>query len=156
MGFSNIKSLEDAIKQTKPFNNAYHKASVNLIYTGKWMIKLHSEIFQTFNLSLQQYNTLRILKGAFPTAVTLKYIKERMLDKMSDASRIIENLHRRKLVKRRLNPNDRRKVDVKITKEGLFILSELDKKNDIMDGFLSNLDEKEIERLNFLLNKVRQ
>lgn len=150
-----MKRIEEEIHQTRPFNSQYHKAAVNLIYTGKWIIKHHTEVFQEHNLSLQQYNLLRILRGASPTPVTLNYIRKRMLDKMSDASRIVENLFNKGLVDRKLNPKDRRKVNIQITKEGLHILSEIDKKSHILDSYLHNLDGKEIDQLNALLDKLR-
>lgn len=147
--------LEEEIKQIKPFENEYHKATVNLIYTGKWIINLHNELFQSFNVTIPQYNILRILKGNHPTAVTVKYIKKRMLDKMSDASRIVDVMHKKGLVKRTLSTTDRRKVDVLLTQKGLDILIEVEKKNDELYGFLSNLDSAEIEQFNTLLDKVR-
>lgn len=151
-----MKRLEDEIKQIKPFKNEYHKASVNLIYTGKWIINHHSKVFLSYNVSLQQYNTLRILRGSHPKAVTINYIKKRMLDKMSDASRIVDIMHKKELVTRTQNSSDKRSVDILISQKGLNILNEIDKKHDVLDGFLSNLDENEIEHLNFLLDKARQ
>ncbi len=78
-----VRSLEKEIKQVKPFRNDYHKASVNLIFTGKWIINVHNELFHKHGLTIQQYNILRILRGQFPKATTVKLIRERMLDKMS-------------------------------------------------------------------------
>ena len=147
--------IEDEIKQTKPFKNVHHKASVNLIYTGKWIIKLHSELFQPFNISIQQYNILRILHGIYPKSAMLNYIRARMLDKMSDASRIINSMLTKRLVTRVPNFIDRRKVDIAITQKGIDILTEIEKKSDVLYGFLSNLNETEIEQLNTLLDKAR-
>lgn len=147
--------LEDEIKQTRPFENAYHKATVNLVYTGKWIINLQNELFQLFNITIPQYNILRILKGNHPKAVTVKYIRKRMLDKMSDASRIVEVMHKKGLVKRTISTTDRRKVDILLTQKGHDILAEVVKKHDELYGFLSNLDTEEIEQFNTLLDKVR-
>ena len=150
-------NIEQEIAQQRSFRNDYHKASVNLIYTGKWLINLHNCIFQEYGLTIQQYNILRILRGQLPKGTTVKLIKERMLDKMSDASRIVELLRKKGLVERVENPLDRRKVDVKITQIGLDILELIEEEgNTIMDGFLSNLNEKEIDQLNSLLDKLRQ
>ena len=93
-----MRTIEEEIKQKKPFKNDYQRAAVNLIYTGKWVVQLHSEIFKEFNLTLQQYNTLRILKGSYPKAVTAKYIRMRMLDKTSDVSRIVETMFKNGLI----------------------------------------------------------
>jgi len=150
-----VMRIEVEIKQTKSVKNAYHEASVNLIFTGKWLIKLHSDLFHEFNISLQQYNTLRILKGCNTKAVTVKYIKNRMLDKMSDASRIVDIMYKKGLVVRTHSSTDQRKVDIMITQKGLGILAEIEKKHDTLYGYLSNLNLKEIEDLNTLLDKVR-
>ncbi len=147
--------LEDEIMQTKPFENPYHKASINLIYTGKWIISLHNELFQLFNLTLQQYNILRILKGRFPKPVTLKYIRTRLLDKMSDASRIVEVMHKKELLNRNYNPADRRKVDISLTKKGIDIISEVEKHHKTLFNHLSTLNVEEVNQLNFLLDKAR-
>ena len=147
--------LEKEIQQVKPFRNNYHKASVNLVFTGKWMIQFHSDIFKQYNLTIQQYNILRILRGRSPGAATVKLIRERMLDRMSDASRIVELLRKKKLVERNISGLDRRKMDVVITQKGLDLLEEIEKENERMDKYLSGLNEEEIILLNDLLDKVR-
>lgn len=147
--------LEKEIQQVKPFRNNYHKATVNLIFTGKWMIQFHSDIFKQYNLTIQQYNILRILCGRNPGAITVKLIRERMLDRMSDASRIVELLRKKKLVERNICGEDRRKMDVVITQKGLDLLEEIEKENERMDKSLSALNEEEIVLLNDLLDKVR-
>ncbi len=147
--------LEKEIHQIKPFRNNYHKAAVNLIFTGKWMIQFHSDVFKKYNLTIQQYNILRILRGRNPEAITVKLIRERMLDRMSDASRIVELLRKKKLLERNINGESRRKVDVIITQKGLDLLEEIEQENDRMDKRLSVLNEEEIMLLNDLLDKVR-
>jgi len=147
--------LEKEIHQVKPFRNNYHKAAVNLVFTGKWMIQFQSDVFKQYNLTIQQYNILRILRGRNPGAATVKLIRERMLDRMSDASRIVELLRKKKLVERDVSGEDRRKMDVVITQKGLAILEEIEKENERMDKRLSELNEKEIVLLNDLLDKVR-
>lgn len=149
--------LDKEIWQIKPFRNVYHKAGVNLIYTGKWIINYHSSIFKKYGLTLQQYNILRILNGQFPKAATVKLIQERMLDKLPDASRIVENLRKKELVQRDLNSGDRRSVDVVITQKGISLLNTIaEKENKTMDVFLANLDPEETEQLNYLLDKLRK
>ena len=147
--------LEKEIQQVKPFRNNYHKAAVNLVFTGKWMIQFHSDVFKQYNLTIQQYNILRILRGRNPSAATVKLIRERMLDRMSDASRIVEVLRKKKLVERNICGEDRRKMDVVITQKGLELLEEIEKENEHMDKYLSALNEEEIVHLNDLLDKVR-
>ncbi len=147
--------LEKEIQQVKPFRNNYHKASVNLIFTGKWMIQFHSDVFKKYDLTFQQYNILRILRGRIPGVSTVKLIRERMLDRMSDASRIVELLRKKKLVERNICSEDRRKMDVVITQKGLDLLTEIERENERMDKRLSALNEEEIVLLNNLLDKVR-
>jgi MarR family multiple gene transcriptional regulator MgrA len=147
--------LEREIHQVKPFRNNYHKAAVNLVFTGKWMIQFHSDIFKQYNLTIQQYNILRILRGRNPSTATVKLIRERMLDRMSDASRIVELLRKKKLLERNICSDDRRKMDVIITQKGLDLLEEIEKENERFDKRLSALNEEEIILLNNLLDKVR-
>jgi len=150
-----MKSIEEAIQQSHGFRNLYHKATVNLIYSGRWIINLHNELFNQFNLTIQQYNVLRILKGQHPHALTVKLIQMRMLDKASDASRVVEGLRKKGLVQRELNPTDRRRVDVIITQKGMKLLNSIEERSAEMDSFLSNLNKEEIENLNVLLDKIR-
>ena len=150
-----MRSIEEAIQQSRSFRNPYHKATVNLIYSGRWIINMHNELFNDFGLTIQQYNVLRILKGQYPRALTVKLIQLRMLDKASDASRVVEGLRKKRLVQRELNSEDRRRVDVIITQKGIQLLSSIEKKSEEMDRFLSNLDKEEIKVLNNLLDKIR-
>ncbi len=150
-----MKTIEEAIQQVTAFRNAYHKATVNLISSGKWIINLHNELFNKFKITIQQYNVLRILKGQYPRALTVKLIQLRMLDKASDASRVVEGLRKKGLVQRELNANDRRRVDVVITQKGIQLLNTIERRSDEMDSFLSNLTINEVETLNALLDKVR-
>lgn len=147
--------LEEEIKQERPFRNDYHKASVNLVFTGKWMIQFHAEVFSKYNLTIQQYNILRILKGKHPEAATVKLIRDRMLDRMSDASRIVELLRKKRLVDRNICKDDRRRMDVVITNKGINLLAAIEKESEYMDKRLSALDEGEIILLNQLLDKIR-
>ena len=150
-----MKRIEEAIQQLTSFRNAYHKATVNLIYSGRWIINLHNELFNEFKITIQQYNVLRILKGAYPHALTVKVIQLRMLDKASDASRVVEGLRKKGLVQRELNAKDRRRVDVIITQKGIDLLKKIEKRSEELDSFLSNLNAKEIEQLSTLLEKMR-
>lgn len=150
-----IMKLEKEIQQVKPFRNDYHKASVNLIFSGKWMIQFHSDVFKKYNLTVQQYNILRILQGMYPGTTTVKLIRDRMLDRMSDASRIVELLRKKGLVERNISSTDRRRTDVVITGKGSDLLKEIENENESMDNRLSSLNKDEIILLNSLLDKVR-
>lgn len=146
--------LEDEIVQKK-FQNEYHKATVNLIYTYNWLLNYQVGYLKPYDVTLQQYNILRILRGQYPKPATIKLIKERMLDKMSDASRIVEKLRIKGLAERNICAADRRNVDVFITEKGLELLTRLDPYVDEMNKRLSNLNENEIKKLNDLLDKLR-
>jgi DNA-binding MarR family transcriptional regulator len=146
-------SLEQEIKQVK-FRNNYQKGMINIIYTFGWIEGKQTKLFQQFDLTLQQYNILRILRGAATPLSTLQ-IRERMLDKMSDTSRIVDRLVKKKLVTKKLNTLDKRLVDVTINDLGMQILSQLDGSVADFDKFLSNLNNEEILQLNILLDKIR-
>lgn len=146
--------LEDEIRQKK-FANNRQKAIVNIIYTNNWVVYRQAGLLKYFNITLQQYNILRILRGQHPAPVTIKLIKERMLDKMSDASRIVEKLRVKGLIDRSICTGDRRNVDVVINKKGLDLLAEIDKRNIEMDNLMSNLTDDELVLLNNLLDKLR-
>lgn len=146
--------LEEEIKQ-KHFSSQYHKALVNIIYTNNWIASQQTDILKPHGITMQQYNVLRILRGQHPNPATIKLIKERMLDKMSDASRIVEKLRAKGLVERNICPKDRRNVDVMITPKGLELLKKIDAMEHLLEGRLSTLDHEEVQNLNHLLDKLR-
>lgn len=146
--------LEKEIKQDH-FRNEYHKLTVNIIYTYSWLNSFISSRFVKYKITVQQYNILRILRGQHPKAATVNLLKERMLDKMSDASRIVERLRTKGLVSRKTCLSDRRKVDIIITKKGLNLLKKLDDLDSEFDDFLQNLSPQETRKLNNLLDKLR-
>lgn len=119
-------SIETDIKQTLPFRTPYHRVLVNLIYTNNWVMDSHMRILKPFKLTVQQFNVLRILRGQHPNPIKVADITERMLDKMSNASRLVDKLVTKQLVQRTECPSDRRAVDVVITDTGLELLSKLD------------------------------
>lgn len=146
--------LEEEIKQSK-FRNEYHKLAVNIIYTYGWLSNFQSQLFTSYHITSNQYNILRILRGQYPNPATINLLKERMLDKMSDASRLVERLRVKGLVKRDLSSHDRRRVDVIISKKGLKLLLEIDKLNEKSDAIFGNLSSKEAKIINDLLDKLR-
>ncbi|MBS1917850.1 MAG: MarR family transcriptional regulator [Bacteroidetes bacterium] len=146
-------TLEKDINQPK-FRNEYQKSGINLIYTYNWVNEQMKMLFDPYDITSQQFNILRILRGAGEPLSTLQ-IRQRMLDKMSDTSRIVDRLIKKGLVKKNTCKSDRRLVDVVITDKGKSLLEELDKKNDVMDGVMKSLSEADAKKLNELLDKLR-
>lgn len=146
--------IEDEIKQKK-FKSEYQKMYINLVYTANRMNTQQMRMFKEFGLSVQQYNILRILRGQVPSAVNLGLIQDRMLDKNSNASRLIEKLKIKKLVERKESKIDRRQVDIMITEKGLDLLKKMDVKVEEAELIDSNLTKQEAETLSDLLDKLR-
>ena len=146
--------LEDEIKQPV-FKNDYQKALINLLYTSGWLQLKQSALFKPFGLTLPQYNILRILRGQHPKPATISLLIERMLDKTSNASRIVDKLEAKELVTRKQCSTDRRTVDVLITQKGLDLLKEMDVYDEGKGSGLTNLTEAEAHELNRLLDKIR-
>jgi DNA-binding MarR family transcriptional regulator len=146
--------LEDEIKQEK-FRSVNHKLAVNLIFTHGWLSNYQSKLFGKFDITGTQYNILRILRGQHPSPVSINLLRERMLDKMCDASRLVERLRKKGLIEREVCDEDRRRANVYITKSGLELLAKLDEYNESFDNFLANLSDDEAGQLNDLLDKLR-
>ncbi|MDB5022693.1 MAG: MarR family transcriptional regulator [Mucilaginibacter sp.] len=146
--------IEQEIQSTN-FEDNYHKAVVNITYTYGWLNNVFRCKFEKHNLTNQQFNVLRILRGQYPKAATVNLIKERMLDKMSDASRIVDRLVQKGLVSRCTNNKDRRAVDIQISDLGLDILSKMDVEFKTKEVLKNNLSEAEAEKLSELLDKLR-
>lgn len=147
-------SLEEDINQQK-FRNEYQKAGINIIFTFNWMNEKMRSLFEEHELTSQQFNILRILRGAGQPISTLQ-IRQRMLDKMSDTSRIVDRLIIKGLVKKTVCKTDKRLVDVTITDKGKKLLSKLDEHQDEIDKVVGNLTETEAKQLNELLDKIRK
>jgi DNA-binding MarR family transcriptional regulator len=146
--------LEDEIQQKK-FKSIEQKLLLNLIYTTNWLTSKQDSLFKDSGITVQQYNVLRILRGQYPNPCSIKLIKERMLDRMSDTSRIVDKLFAKKLLERKECPNDRRSVDIIITEQGLELLKSLDYIDDLSKQNTKSLNAKEINILNELLDKLR-
>jgi DNA-binding MarR family transcriptional regulator len=148
-----MKTIEEAIKQKK-FKSARQKAHVNVLYTGSYINSVNNSLLKPFGISPQQFNILRILKGQHPNAASVKTLTERMLDKTSNASRLVDKLLEKALVIRTTCPNDRRQVDVMITESGIQLL---DKANKVIAGqYISeDFSEEDAEQLSYLLDKLR-
>ncbi|MEO7264688.1 MAG: MarR family transcriptional regulator [Ferruginibacter sp.] len=145
--------IEKDISQEN-FRNDYQKAVINFIYTWHWLNEKMRGMFEKEGITSQQYNILRILRGAAKPISTLQ-IRQRMLDKMSDSSRLVDRLLSKDLVKKNICPSDRRLVDVSITDKGKKLLEKMDKYDVQLDALFVNLDENEIKQLNQLLDKIR-
>jgi MarR family 2-MHQ and catechol resistance regulon transcriptional repressor len=146
--------IEQDIKQTQ-FRNGFQKAAVNLLYTSGWLRDRMKVIFDKEEITAQQFNILRILRGSFPTPFSTLQIRDRMLEKMSDTSRLVDRLIAKGLVKKITKTTDRRLVDILITEKGKRLLSRIDTQQTEMDAILNNLTEKEAEQLSELLDKMR-
>jgi DNA-binding MarR family transcriptional regulator len=141
--------------QSNKFEDNYHKAVINITYTYGWLSNTFRYRFERHNLTQQQFNVLRILRGQYPNPSTINMIKERMLDKMSDASRIVDRLIQKGLVSRCTNNKDRRAVDIRISEAGLETLSKMDEEFKTRDMLKNNLTEEEAGKLSDLLDKLR-
>ena len=144
--------LEEEIKQ-KNFRDEFHKVVLNVTYSANWLQSRQAKYFRQFGLTCPQFNILRILRGQYPHPATVNMLIARMLDKTSNASRIVDRLEVKGWVTRRQCPDDRRTVDVLITGAGLKLLEEIDA-SDFPFG-VENLTEAEARQLNQLLDKTR-
>jgi DNA-binding MarR family transcriptional regulator len=147
-------SIEKDINQHS-FRNEYQKGIINLIYTYNWMNERMKKVFDKEGITAQQYNILRILRGAGKPISTLQ-IRERMLDKMSDTSRIVDRLVLKGLAQKNTCKDDKRLVDVSISEEGKKILTTIDAYEKDMDAIFGNLSDTEAKNLNKLLDKIRE
>ena len=147
-------SIDKDINQRK-FRNDYQRVSINLIYTYNWANEQVKQIFDQYEITGQQFNILRILRGAGEPLSTLQ-IRQRMLDKMSDTSRIVDRLLKKGLVKKITCKADRRLVDVTISDKGLKLLEKMDRHDNDMEAVFKNLTDAEAKTLNKLLDKLRK
>jgi DNA-binding MarR family transcriptional regulator len=146
--------LEQEIGQ-KEFKNEYQKMIINIMYTSHWLQNIIAENLKDFDITPQQFNILRILRGQHPNPARMHLLAERMLDKMSNASRLVERLRKKGLVVRKICRNDRRAVDVKITEQGLALLSQLDLKENEWHARFNRLKKDDINTLNLILDNLR-
>ena len=144
--------LEEEIHQDN-FKSVHHKALVNVIFTANQIEQISQRYLRKYGISTQQLNLLRILRDVRPEVATVTMLQKRMLDRMSNASRLVDKLKEKGLVNRVLNKKDRRKVDVKITAKGLKLLEKVEK-TDFQKDFLK-LSHAEAKKLNDLLDKIR-
>ena len=145
--------LEEEIAQHQ-FAGEQQKAMINLLFTYHWAVSKMKSDFKPYDITMQQFNILRILRGQMPNPCTVNILKERMLDKMCDASRMVDRLLQKGFIERCVNKKDRRAVDIKISNEGLALLAKFDEITD-PNKLFSALTDLEAKTLNQLLDKVR-
>ncbi|MDN4164032.1 MarR family transcriptional regulator [Cytophagales bacterium LB-30] len=146
--------IEEEIKQKK-FKSPYHKAALNVLFTASWINGKNNALLKPYSISPQQYNVMRILRGQHPKPVSVTMIQARMLDKSSNASRLVDKLLKQELIMRAVCENDRRQVEISLTDKGMLILGEIDEKMDKTENHLAKLSPDEAMMLSYLLDKLR-
>ena len=148
--------IEKDIQQTN-FKSELHKAHLNILYTASWLNQKTTQSLKAYKISPQQFNILRILRGRHPEPASIKLLTERMLDKMSNASRLVDKLKAKGLVERLECPDDRRRVDVNITEKGLKLLEKASEAvEQVIIDFGTALEEPDAKQLNNYLDKMRE
>lgn len=146
--------IEDEIKQ-KSFKSTYQKLTVNILFTSGWLSGIHNKNLKTYGISSQQFNILRILRGQYPETCNVSLLVERMLDKSSNVTRLLDKLVLKDLVTRNACPEDRRKFNILITKKGLDLLNSLDGEVDKIENVMNNITEEEAILVSDILDKLR-
>jgi MarR family transcriptional regulator, 2-MHQ and catechol-resistance regulon repressor len=146
--------IEKDIHQNK-FVSAKQKAMINILFTYGWVMEQIKTFLASEDITHQQFNILRILRGAMPEPLSTLQIRERMLDKMSDTSRIVDRLLAKELVEKTTCPKDKRLVDVTISKKGLALLDRVDSRSDHIQDIMGRLSEEEATQLSNLLDQMR-
>lgn len=148
--------IEEAIQQKK-FRSEQHKAHINVLYTAAWLSLHTARLLKPFGITTQQFNILRILRGMHPEPATIKLLTERMIDKMSNASRLVDKLLAKGLVERFECPEDRRRVDIRITAVGMELVGKAsDQLEQLEKSSLLNISSEEAVQLNQILDQIRQ
>ena len=145
--------IEQDIQQSN-FRNEFQKMGINLLFTANWLNEQIGKMLSEEGVTQQQYNILRILRGSTTPLSTLK-IRERMLDKMSDTSRIVDRLIAKELVIKNTCEKDKRLVDITLSPKGLNLVDQLDQFNDRIDALLKGINESEAQMMNQILDKIR-
>lgn len=146
--------IEDEVKQ-KQFRNEYHKAIINLFFTNNWVSAQIKDMLKPHQVTLQQYNVLRILNGQSPNEISIQDIKARMLDRMPDVSRIVERLRKQELINKITSSADKRTIKISISQKGKDLLESLKQYQEKMDQLVQKLSIEEATELNRLFDKIR-
>lgn len=149
-----MKKIEDAI-HTLNFRNREERLLVAFMFTFNWLKEYQVRLFKPFGLTLQQYNILRILRGSGNGPLNQKEVKRRMLDKMSDVSRLIKRMEKKKLIISTINDSDRRNMDIVLTQEGLNLLERIDAALPVLDKVFKDFKEGDMKNFEDLLAKMR-
>lgn len=148
-------TIENDLKTSKKLNLS-KKSILNIMFTGSFVLNEINKLLKPFNITNQQYNVLRILRGQNPKAIMLSEIQDRMINKNSNTTRLIDKLIEKKYVTRTINKNNRRKINVSITTLGLSFLEEIDPLIDKLENdIVKNIEDKELLTLNTILEKTR-
>ena len=146
-------SIAQVIQQNQ-FESTYQKVLIGVMLVNSRLEERQNFILRQYDISLQQYNVLRILRGQYPKMSTLQVLKERMIDRMSDVSRIVERLRKSGLLTRVPKSADRRAVDILITEAGLALLKKVDAEINYFYEPIKNLDTEDATQLSILLDKL--
>jgi len=147
-------SIEEDIRQEK-FENEFHKVAVNILFTSSWLYNINANRLRPHDITPEQYNVLRILRGSHPKAMMLADVTGRMIDKSSNATRLVEKLRLKGLVKREICEGNRRQVDIFITDKGLSLLKKVDAEETEWLATLKTISKTEAQELNRILDKLR-
>ncbi|OGG04597.1 MAG: transcriptional regulator [Candidatus Glassbacteria bacterium RIFCSPLOWO2_12_FULL_58_11] len=146
--------IEDEIRQNK-FRSERQKLIINISFTSNWINSHVLRFLKPFGISPEQYNVLRILRGQHPAPATVNLVRDRMINRMSNASRLVEKLRRKGLVERTVCDQDRRAVDLLITGAGLDLLKQIDSETNKLEKLFETVTREEAMKMNFLLDKLR-
>lgn len=146
--------LEKDISQGK-FESDHHKAAINILFTSSWLYNLNAKRLKPHDITPEQFNVLRILRGSHPKALRIADISTRMIDRNSNATRLVDKLCKKGLTSRTICKTNRRQVDIHITKKGLAVLSAIDKDTRAWDKMLRAISPEEAKSLSVILDKLR-
>jgi DNA-binding MarR family transcriptional regulator len=147
--------IKEHIRQGKPFRSEFHKAHINVLFTASWFGQQSAQVLKPLNISWQQFNILRILRGLHPEPATISTLKERMIDKASNASRLVDKLKRKGMVSREYCEQDRRRVHIRLTPQGEELLQKASyKMEEELTGCMEHISLEEAAELNRILDKI--
>lgn len=148
--------IEDVIKSSSTLS-LYKKTILNILYTQNVISEKINEVFKQYDISVEQFNVLRILRGQKGNPANMFLIQERMLSKTSNTTRLVDKLLLKGLVTREVCEKNRRKIEIMITKEGLDLLFDLDPKLDEYEkGILNGLSDEQLTEMNAILDHIRE
>ena len=149
-------TIEEIIKAQKPMSLA-KKTLLNLTITNQFATENFNEILKPYDLSVEQFNVMRILRGQENHILNMRSIQDRMVAKTSNTTRLVDKLLLKELVTRTVCTTNRRKIEIKLTGKGFDVLEELDPKIETYDAaYSAKLNEAELQQLNILLDKLRK